>query len=79
MIPARERRKGKGPAMDQEVLEKLDKWNEISERAFEVLLMFEKVKHRQLAETFYKWYLRLVRERRELGLESDEAWKNLRR
>ena len=65
--------------MDPEILERLDKWNELSDKAFEVLMMFEKIKDRQLAETFYKWYLRLVRERRELGLISDEAWNNLRR
>ena len=64
--------------MDLDIIQKLEKWNELSDKAFEVLLMFEKSRNRQLAPTFYNWYLRLVRERRELGLGSDEAWKQLR-
>jgi len=60
-------------------LDKIVKWDELSNKAIDVLLMFGKMKNHQLAETFYKWYLRLIRERAEIGLDTDEAWKKLRR
>ena len=60
-------------------LDKLQKWDDLSGKALDILLMFDKIKNRQLAETFYKWYLRIIRERKKLGLDTDEGWKKLRR
>jgi len=61
--------------MDLEVLEK---WSRLSDQIADVLIMWHGMKNKQLAETFYLWHLRLVRERSALGLNTDEAWKLLK-
>ena len=54
------------------------RWLVLDDQANEVFIMWHRIKHRQIAATFWTWYLRLIRERSDLGLASDEAWKLLK-
>ena len=65
-------------------LDVVERWLQLSNQADDVLCIWQRLKHRQLAETcpgaeqtgaFWIWYLRLIRERSSLGLEVDTAWK----
>lgn len=59
-------------------LDVVEKWLQLSEKADAVLSIWQRLADRKLAETFWIWYLRLIRERSALGLECDEAWKQLK-
>ncbi len=59
-------------------LDVLEKWLQLSEKADAVLSIWQRLADRKLAVTFWTWYLRLIRERSALGLECDEAWKQLK-
>ena len=59
--------------------EQTGEWLQLSEKADAVLDIWQRLADRKLAVTFWIWYLRLIRERSALGLECDEAWKQMRR
>jgi hypothetical protein len=62
------------------------RWLELADKADYVFLIWNKINSRNpLADTFHKWYLRLIHERQALGLDTDTVWRlqhereNLRR
>lgn len=72
MIPASERKKELEHVMD---LEAAERWLQLSNQADEIFIMWFKLVDKQIAETFWIWYLRLIKERSAVGLDAETVWR----
>ena len=48
---------------------------QLRDKADEVFIMWFRLKDKQLAQTFWTWYLRLIHEGSSIGMDVDEVWK----
>jgi hypothetical protein len=55
--------------------EPVQRWLQLSDQADDVFMVWHRLKNKQLAETFWTWYMRLIRERSAIGLDVDLVWK----
>ena len=56
-------------------LERAARWMQLRDKADEVFIMWFRLKDKQLAQTFWTWYLRLIHEGSSIGMDVDEVWK----
>jgi hypothetical protein len=56
-------------------LEAAERWLQLSNQADEIFIMWFKLVDKQIAETFWIWYLRLIRERSAVGLDAETVWR----
>ena len=56
-------------------LEAAGRWLQLSDQADDVFIMWFRLADKKLAQTFWIWYLRLIRERSEIGLDAETVWR----